>query len=122
MCLNSYFFINKQPFSNKLLILIFLQIFIFLKCFCLYLKMVKIANVRCGNERNSKTKYSTATKFAPVYNNDSNYKTMNSFFFFSKIMLHLYIMLRKLLIGRFPVTMAIAEKIRLHGFVRIVHT
>ena len=42
--------------------------------------MVKIANLRCGNERNSKTKYSTATKFAPVCNNDSSYKTMKNFF------------------------------------------
>ena len=42
--------------------------------------MVKIANLSCGNERNSKTKYSTATKFAPVCNNDSSYKTMKSFF------------------------------------------
>ena len=48
--------------------------------------MVQIANLRCGNERNSKTKYSTATKFAPVCNNDSSYKTMKSCF--SKIMLH----------------------------------
>ena len=42
--------------------------------------MVKIANLHCGNERNSKTKYSTAIKFAPVCNNDSSYKTMKGFF------------------------------------------
>ena len=42
--------------------------------------MVKIANLRCGNERNSKMKYSIATKFAPVCDNDSSYKTMKSFF------------------------------------------
>ena len=58
MCLNSYSFINQQPFSNSISILNFLPIFIFLKCFCRYFKMWKIANLGYGNERNSKTIYS----------------------------------------------------------------
>ena len=57
MCLNSYSFINEQPFSNSISILIFLPIFVFLKCFCRYLKMWKIANLGYGNGRNSKTIY-----------------------------------------------------------------
>ena len=57
MCLNSYSFINEQPFSNLISIFNFLPIFIFLKCFCRYLNMWKIANLGYGNGRNSKTIY-----------------------------------------------------------------
>ena len=57
MCLNSYTFINEQPFLNKKSIFNFLPFFfIFLKCFGRYLKMWKIANLGYGNGRNSKTK------------------------------------------------------------------
>ena len=82
MCLNSYSFINEQPFSNSISILNFLPIFIFLKCFCRYLKMWKIANLGYGNERNSKTIYPIYMIFGRHMQKTNIYKTIKSFFWF----------------------------------------
>ena len=113
MCLNSYSFINEQPFSNSISILNFLPIFIFLKCFCRYLKMWKIANLGYGNGRNSKTIYPIYMIFARHMQKTNIYKTMKSIFWFS------FQILNNSLIGRFLVTMATVSKIRPHGFVQI---
>ena len=82
MCLNSYSFINEQPFSNSISILIFLPIFIFLKCFYRYLKTWKIANLGYGNGRNSKTIYPIYMIFGRHMQKTNIYKTMKSFFWF----------------------------------------
>ena len=82
MCLNSYSFINEQPFSNSISILSFLPIFIFLKCFCRYLKMWKITNLGYGNGRNSKTTYPIYMIFGRHMQKSNIYKTMESFFCF----------------------------------------
>ena len=82
MCLNSYSFINEQPFSSSISILNFLPIFIFLKCFCRYLKMWKIANLSYGNGRNSKTIHSIYMIFGRHMLKTNIYKTMKSFFWF----------------------------------------
>ena len=87
MCLNSYAFINEQPFSNSTSILNFLPIFIFLKCFCRYLKMWKIANLGYGNGRNSITIYPIYMIFGRHMQKTNIYKTMKSFFdFFFQIL------------------------------------
>ena len=80
MCLNSYSFVNEEPFSNSISILNFLPIFVFLKCFCRYLKMWKIANLGCGNGRNSKTIYPIYMIFGRHMQKTNIYKTMKSFF------------------------------------------
>ena len=82
MCLNSYSFINEQPFSNSISILNFLPIFIFLKCFRRYLKMWKIANLGYGNGLNSKTIYPIYMIFGRHMQKINIYKTMKSFFWF----------------------------------------
>ena len=82
MCLNSYSFINEQPFSNSISILNFLPIFIFLKCFCRYLKMWKIANLGYRNGHNSKTMYPIYIIFGRHMQKTNIYKTMKSFFWF----------------------------------------
>ena len=118
MCLNSYSFINEQPFSNSVSILIFLPIFIFLKCFCRYLKMWKIANLGYGNGRNSKTIYPNYMIFGRHMQKTNIYKTMKSFFwfFFSNFKLrHKIPWLAASWLPWQP-----RQKIRLHGFVRIV--
>ena len=71
----------EQPFSNSISILNFLPIFIFLKCFCRYLKMWKIANLGYGNGRNSKTIYPIYMIFGRHMQKTNIYKTMKSFFF-----------------------------------------
>ena len=47
----------------------FLPICIFLKCFCRYLKMWKIANLGYGNGRNSKTKH----RFDKIFGTDAKW-------------------------------------------------
>ena len=82
MCLNSYSFINEQPFSNSISILNFLPIFLFLKCFCRYLKMWKIANLGYGNGRISKAIYPIYMIFGRHMQKTNIYKTKKSFFWF----------------------------------------
>ena len=73
----------NSHFTNSISILNFLPIFIFLKCFCRYLKMWKIANLGYGNGRNSKTIYPIYMIFGRHMQKTNIYKTMKRFFFLS---------------------------------------
>ena len=96
----------KYQFSNFVW-----PFFIFLKCFCRYLKAAKCANFLNGNKLNSKTKGGMSMKISIDVKYTNRYRTISPIF---DIYFQIWIMLQSVLIGRLPFAMATILKNRFH--------